>query len=129
MVLLNQFVNSYFSFQVDLSIRNKDEGNDTNFSKYSAIGNKKAVPNRLPNFDKGYVVPKTESKSNLPKNEPTSKIPDDRKGGVQKMFDKQISNAPNKSAENKVIDKDVSKGKQKVETKKVAAKGKISQYC
>ena len=112
---------------MDLSIRNKDEGNDTNFSKYSAIGNKKAVPNRLPNFDKGYVVPKTESKSNLPKNETTTKTSDDKKNGVQKMFDKQISNAPNKLAENKVIDKEVSKGKQKSETKKVATKGKISR--
>lgn len=48
--------------QVDLSIRNKEDNTDSNFSKYSSIGNKKAVPNRLPNFDKGYLEPKKEIK-------------------------------------------------------------------
>ena len=112
---------------MDLSIRNNDDGNDTNFSKYSAIGNKKAVPTRLPNFDKGYVEPKKEStsKPDLPKKEPPTKPSEAKKStGIQGMLDKQTSNAPIKASENKVASKDTtSTAKQKPGSKKTSAKG------
>ena len=120
------------SFQVDLSIRTKEDGGDSNFSKYSAIGNRKAVPNRLPNLDKGYILPKTEPKTepkhNVPKNEPTIKVSDNKKNtGDQGTSVKQISNATTKSMENKAANKEISKGKQNSETKKGTAKGNMLQ--
>ena len=124
---------------MELSIRNKEDSNDSNFSKYSSIGNKKAVPNRLPNFDKGYLEPKkdiknepkTESRNksdeNLQKKEPANKGFDAKKStAIKGMFDKQTTNSSAKITENKSSNSAVVK--QKSEDKKAQAKGNIDEY-
>merc|ERR1712223_1737091 len=112
--------------QVDLSIRNKEDNTDSNFSKYSSIGNKKAVPNRLPNIDKGYLEPKKEIKSepaaNLQKKEPANKGLDAKKStAIKGMFDKQTTNSSAKITENENSNSAVTK--QKSDDKKTQAEG------
>ena len=118
---------------MELSVRD-EKGSDSLLAKYSAIGNKRAVPNRLPTFDKGYEDAAVDKKSGPVISKKESSVQDKpakNATGVKGMFDKQNETTRDKTIENK---KDVKKevqtnAKPKTTQKNSNAKGTRCIYC
>ena len=132
MQLFRNFLSPFSILQVDISVRNKNEENsELSQTKHCAIAYKKAVPNRLPNFDRGYEEKPIEPKikTEIPEKEVVSNQnpPTKKNSGIKGMFDKQKGTSSSKTAtEENVSKKDLpTNSKPNVTAKAPSGKGEF----
>ena len=118
---------------MELSVREKTNI-DVAPSKFSAIGNKRAVPNRLPKFDKGYEDNSADKKpkQDLPKKDISNQNNQNKiNTGIHGMLKKQNDNPSVKLEQNSKDSKNEiqTNAKAKITNKNSQVKGTRYNSC